>query len=171
MSEQPHEVPETFAFTCGTCGHAWEAAFRLLFFTDPLSPTGGTTQEYVDEAGRAVRSPLADAVCPRCGGRRVRVLEAGLAERTARAEQEHGQGQGHGQEQNHGHGHGHGQEHDQEHPDGPRHRPPRPDHGPHHLPHPPHPHLPHLPHLPHRHHGDGPGSPDAPGPGDSPRRP
>ena len=70
---QPGAVSETFTFTCGDCGHVWEATFRLMFFTDPMDATGLTTQEYVDEAGRAVRSPLADAVCPECGGRRVRV--------------------------------------------------------------------------------------------------
>jgi len=71
MPAVPRSVPETFAFACGGCGHAWEATFQLMFFTDPLDASGLTTQEYVDEAGRAVRSPLADAVCPRCGSRRV----------------------------------------------------------------------------------------------------
>jgi hypothetical protein len=47
-----------------------------MFFTDPLDASGLTTQEYVDEAGRAIRSPLTDAVCPRCGGRKVRIREA-----------------------------------------------------------------------------------------------
>lgn len=71
--EQPGAVSETFTFACRSCGHAWQAAFQVVFFTDPLDATGLTTQEYVDEAGRAIRSPLADAVCPECGGRRVRV--------------------------------------------------------------------------------------------------
>ncbi|MFJ2608376.1 hypothetical protein ACIQOU_27230 [Streptomyces sp. NPDC091279] len=84
MSEQSPEVPETYAFTCGTCGYGWQATFELLFFTDALDPAGGTTQEYVDEAGRAVRSPLTDAVCPRCGGRRVRVDEPGQQDRSTR---------------------------------------------------------------------------------------
>jgi hypothetical protein len=69
----PSSVTESFAFACARCGHAWQATFRLMFFTDPTDPTGLTTQEYVDEAGRAIRSPLADAVCPVCGGRRVRI--------------------------------------------------------------------------------------------------
>lgn len=73
MAAEPREVAETFAFACGNCGHAWEAGFRVMFFTDPLDTLGLTTQEYVDEAGRAVRSPLTEAVCPECGGRRVQV--------------------------------------------------------------------------------------------------
>lgn len=85
MPAEPRAVPETFAFTCGDCGHSWETTFQVMFFTDPTDTTGLTTQEYVDEAGRAVRSPLAEALCPRCGGRNVQVLEAGLAERKRRA--------------------------------------------------------------------------------------
>ncbi|MFD5629764.1 MULTISPECIES: hypothetical protein [unclassified Streptomyces] len=73
MTTEPGAVSETFAFACGNCGHAWEATFQVMFFTDPLDPTGQTTQEYVDEDGAAVRSPLNDAVCTRCGSRRVRV--------------------------------------------------------------------------------------------------
>ena len=73
MAADPRSVPETYGFFCEACGRAWKATFQLMFFTDPLDPSGLTTQEYVDEAGRAVRSPLADAVCPECGGRRVRV--------------------------------------------------------------------------------------------------
>ncbi|NNN36033.1 hypothetical protein HLK59_37860 [Streptomyces sp. S3(2020)] len=80
MAEEPRSVPETFAFACGDCGHTWEAGFELMFFTDPLDASGLTTQEYVDEAGKAIRSPLADAVCPRCGGRTVHVGQAGPAE-------------------------------------------------------------------------------------------
>ncbi|WP_262059588.1 hypothetical protein [Streptomyces sp. STR69] len=88
MTAEPRAVPETFAFTCGDCGHSWEATFQVMFFTDPTDASGLTTQEYVDEEGRAMRSPLADAVCPKCGGRTVHVLEAGLAERARRAEHE-----------------------------------------------------------------------------------
>lgn len=74
----PGAVPETFAFACGRCGKAWEATFQAVFFTDPIAdPDLQSTQEYVDEAGRAVRSPLADAVCPRCGSRRVRITAPG----------------------------------------------------------------------------------------------
>ncbi|MFJ1968127.1 hypothetical protein ACIO93_05615 [Streptomyces sp. NPDC087903] len=73
MPAEPRSVPETFAFACGTCGNTWRTAFLVMFFTDPLDPWGLTTQEYVDETGRAVRSPLSEAVCPRCGGRRVRI--------------------------------------------------------------------------------------------------
>ncbi|MET7488355.1 hypothetical protein [Streptomyces sp. NPDC005538] len=91
MNAEPRAVPETFAFTCGDCGHSWEATFQVMFFTNPTDAFGLTTQEYVDEEGRALRSPLADAICPECGGRRVRVLAAGLAEaeRARRAEHEH----------------------------------------------------------------------------------
>lgn len=88
MAPEPRSVSETFAFTCGDCGHTWEATFQVMFFTNPLDASGLTTQEYVDEAGRAIRSPLADAICPQCGGRRVHVLEAGLAERARHAEHE-----------------------------------------------------------------------------------
>ncbi|MGW7255337.1 hypothetical protein [Streptomyces sp. NPDC054834] len=77
--EVPGAVPETFVFVCAGCGHVWQAVFQVVFFTDPVSVY---TQEYVDEAGRALRSPLADAVCPRCGGRQVRVT---TPERAARA--------------------------------------------------------------------------------------
>lgn len=73
MTPDPPSVPETYGFDCTDCGHTWRAVFQLMFFTDPMDPWALTTQEYVDEAGRAVRSPLADAVCPECGGRRVRV--------------------------------------------------------------------------------------------------
>ncbi|MET8451506.1 hypothetical protein [Streptomyces sp. NPDC005209] len=72
--EVPGAVPETFVFACRSCGHVWQAVFQVVFFTDPTSLY---TQEYVDEAGRAMRSPLIDAVCPRCGGRRVRVTAPG----------------------------------------------------------------------------------------------
>jgi hypothetical protein len=74
----PGAVPETFAFICGSCGKAWEATFQAVFFTDPIAdPDLQSTQEYVDEAGRAVRTPLADAVCPRCGSRKVRISAPG----------------------------------------------------------------------------------------------
>jgi DNA-directed RNA polymerase subunit M/transcription elongation factor TFIIS len=88
MTPEPRSVPETFAFACGDCGHSWEASFQVMFFTDPLDASGLTTQEYVDEAGKAIRSPLADAVCPECGSRRVNVLEAGHAEHTRHTEPE-----------------------------------------------------------------------------------
>ncbi|MGW2642303.1 hypothetical protein [Streptomyces sp. NPDC001348] len=74
--EVPGAVPETFVFACGDCRHVWQAVFQVVFFTDP---TVLCTQEYVDEAGRALRSPLTDAVCPRCGGRKVRVTTPELA--------------------------------------------------------------------------------------------
>ncbi|MER5755467.1 hypothetical protein [Streptomyces sp. NPDC002088] len=73
----PGPVSETFAFTCGDCGHVWETVFRVMFFTDPTDASGLTTQEYVDEEGRAVRTPLSKAACPDCGGRRVRVTSPG----------------------------------------------------------------------------------------------
>ncbi|MFJ3670000.1 hypothetical protein ACIPSE_26450 [Streptomyces sp. NPDC090106] len=76
MTADPGSVPETFAFACGACGRTWEATFRLMFFTNPLDPTSASTQEYVDEDGRAISSPLTDAVCPRCGSRRVRIRPA-----------------------------------------------------------------------------------------------
>ncbi|MEU6252740.1 hypothetical protein [Streptomyces sp. NPDC047043] len=75
MAADPRSVPETYGFACADCGHVWTATFLLMFFTDPLDASGLTTQEYVDEAGRAVRSPLTEAVCPKCGGRKVRVRE------------------------------------------------------------------------------------------------
>ncbi|WP_405866816.1 MULTISPECIES: hypothetical protein [unclassified Streptomyces] len=75
MATDPHSVPETFRFACADCGHVWTTTFQLMFFTDPLDTSGLTTQEYVDEEGRAVRSPLTEAVCPKCGGRKVRVRE------------------------------------------------------------------------------------------------
>ncbi|MEU3241566.1 MULTISPECIES: hypothetical protein [unclassified Streptomyces] len=73
MTSEPGSVSETFAFACRNCGHTWEAAFQVMFFTDPTDAAGLHTQEYVDEDGVAIRSPLADAVCTRCGSRRVRV--------------------------------------------------------------------------------------------------
>ncbi|MFE9765352.1 hypothetical protein ACFYPC_12615 [Streptomyces sp. NPDC005808] len=76
MTTEPGAVRETFAFACRSCGHSWRATFRLMFFTDPLDTTGQTTQEYVDEDGAAVRSPLTDAVCGKCGSRRVQVSAA-----------------------------------------------------------------------------------------------
>lgn len=89
MTPEPRSVSETFAFACGECGHTWEAGFQVMFFTDPLDASGLTTQEYVDEAGRAVGSPLADAICPKCGGRRVQVTEAGRAEHERPARHAH----------------------------------------------------------------------------------
>ncbi|MEU6064001.1 MULTISPECIES: hypothetical protein [Streptomyces] len=74
----PGAVPETFVFTCRDCGYVWQAVFQVVFFTDPTSLD---TQEYVDEAGRPVRSPLADAVCPFCHGRHVHVTTPELAGR------------------------------------------------------------------------------------------
>ncbi|MFE5137977.1 hypothetical protein ACFRDV_09880 [Streptomyces fagopyri] len=73
MTSEPGAVSETFAFACRNCGHTWEAVFQVMFFTDPTDAAGLHTQEYVDEDGVAIRSPLADAVCTRCGSRRVRV--------------------------------------------------------------------------------------------------
>lgn len=79
----PGAVPETFVFGCAGCGHVWQAVFQVVFFTDPVSLY---TQEYVDEAGRALRSPLADAVCPRCGGRQVDVTTPERAADAARGD-------------------------------------------------------------------------------------
>ncbi|MGW0824477.1 hypothetical protein [Streptomyces sp. NPDC002845] len=89
----PKAVPETFAFACGDCGHTWEATFQVMFFTDPNDPTGLTTQEYVDEVGHAIRSPLSDAVCPECGGRKVHVMEPEAAERARETERKERTGQ------------------------------------------------------------------------------
>lgn len=83
MSEAGEPVTETFAFACGDCGETWERTYALVLSTDP---DGLNTQEYVDEDGNAVRSPLAAAVCPACGGRRVYPLTAGLVERASGAE-------------------------------------------------------------------------------------
>lgn len=76
MTAEPDAVTETFAFTCGDCGHAWERTFTLMFFTDPGRPD---VQEYLDENDEPLRSPLAVAVCPRCGSRAVRVSSPGSA--------------------------------------------------------------------------------------------
>ncbi|MFJ3230712.1 hypothetical protein [Streptomyces sp. NPDC086787] len=110
--EVPGAVPETFVFVCARCGYMWQEEFQVVFFTDPVSLD---TQEYVDEAGRAMRSPLSDAVCERCGGRNVRVTTPELAARPVRGaapRHEHrfhlhrhsadGPGEGHGS----GHGSG-----------------------------------------------------------------
>lgn len=64
-------LTETFAFTCLACGTAWNRTFEVIVLPDPagcLNPL-----EYVDEDGRAMRSPLTDAVCATCGSRKVRV--------------------------------------------------------------------------------------------------
>ncbi|MFF4545729.1 hypothetical protein [Streptomyces sp. NPDC001435] len=74
----PGAVPETFVFACRDCRYVWQAVFQVVFFTDPTSLD---TLEYVDEAGRPVRSPLADAVCPLCRGRNVQVTTPELAGR------------------------------------------------------------------------------------------
>ncbi|WP_406333400.1 hypothetical protein [Streptomyces sp. NBC_00203] len=83
MSDPGDAVTETFAFMCGNCGESWEQTFEVVFLPDPaaLNP-----QEYVDEDGKAMRSPLADAVCRVCGSRRVRVMAPDLAERAKAAE-------------------------------------------------------------------------------------
>lgn len=68
MSEN---LTETFAFTCLDCGATWNRTFDLVPLFDPagcLNPL-----EYVDEDGRAMHSPLTDAVCGTCGSRKVRV--------------------------------------------------------------------------------------------------
>lgn len=64
-------LTETFAFTCLDCGATWNRTFDLVSLFDPsgcLNPL-----EYVDEDGRAMHSPLTDAVCGTCGSRKVRV--------------------------------------------------------------------------------------------------
>ncbi|MGW3645980.1 hypothetical protein [Streptomyces sp. NPDC000878] len=64
-------LTETFAFACLDCGTAWNRTFEVIVLPDPagcLNPL-----EYVDEDGRAMRSPLTDAVCAACGSRKVRV--------------------------------------------------------------------------------------------------
>ncbi|ELP65458.1 hypothetical protein ACKI1I_02215 [Streptomyces turgidiscabies] len=64
-------LTETFAFACLECGAAWNRTFDLVSLFDPagcLNPL-----EYVDEDGRAMHSPLTDAVCGACGSRKVRV--------------------------------------------------------------------------------------------------
>ncbi|MGW1720945.1 hypothetical protein [Streptomyces sp. NPDC002156] len=64
-------LTETFPFTCLACGKAWNRTFEVIVLPDPagcLNPL-----EYVDEDGRAMRSPLTDAVCATCGSRKVRV--------------------------------------------------------------------------------------------------
>ncbi|WP_030670187.1 hypothetical protein [Streptomyces sp. NRRL B-1347] len=95
MPPEPEPVTETFAFTCGDCGETWESSFRVMFFSDPAGlatpagtagAAGSVTQEYVDEDGNALRSPLAAAVCPKCGGRRVHVMAPGFADRAHAAE-------------------------------------------------------------------------------------
>jgi hypothetical protein len=72
----PGAVPETFVFACRDCRYVWQAVFQVVFFTDPTSLD---TYEYVDEAGRPVRSPLTDAVCPLCRGWNVQVTTPELA--------------------------------------------------------------------------------------------
>ncbi|MEH0420313.1 hypothetical protein [Streptomyces sp. B21-083] len=65
------QLTETFAFVCLDCGAAWTRTFDLVSLLDPagcLNPL-----EYVDEDGRAMPSPLTDAVCGACGSRKVRV--------------------------------------------------------------------------------------------------
>lgn len=70
MSDPDEAFTETFAFACGKCGETWERTFEVVFLPDPVSPN---PQEYVDEDGKAMRSPLTDAVCGTCGSRKVRV--------------------------------------------------------------------------------------------------
>ncbi|MFE9996946.1 hypothetical protein [Streptomyces avermitilis] len=77
-------VTETFAFSCANCGATWDETFEVVFPTDPL---GQNTQEYVEEDGTALRSPLTAAVCPECGSRKVRVTSPELAPRARTAEQ------------------------------------------------------------------------------------
>jgi hypothetical protein len=71
----PHRtdnLTETFAFRCLDCDAAWNRTFEVVvLLPDPagcLNP-----MEYVDEDGRAMHSPLTDAVCGTCGSRKVRV--------------------------------------------------------------------------------------------------
>lgn len=85
MTADPEAVSETFAFACGDCGETWERTFTVLFFTDA---TGLGAQEYVDEDGAAMRTPLADAVCPKCEGRKVHVMAPGPGARARAAEHE-----------------------------------------------------------------------------------
>ncbi|WP_405818982.1 hypothetical protein OG241_27950 [Streptomyces sp. NBC_01390] len=64
-------LTETFAFVCLDCGASWNRTFDLVPLLDPagcLNPL-----EYVDDEGRAMHSPLTDAVCGACGSRKVRV--------------------------------------------------------------------------------------------------
>ena len=88
-------VSETFAFTCGDCGNTWKTTFQITFLPAPLDPTGQGTLEYVDETGKAMKSPLTDAVCPKCTGRTVHVMSPDLAERARAAEHARHPRQGH----------------------------------------------------------------------------
>ncbi|NEB74886.1 hypothetical protein G3I40_06510 [Streptomyces sp. SID14478] len=83
MADSGDTVQETFAFACGSCGETWQRTYEVMFFTDPA---GLTRQEYVDEAGAAVRSPLVEAICPKCGGRQVHAVTPELLERARSAE-------------------------------------------------------------------------------------
>ncbi|MFI9650402.1 hypothetical protein ACIHAA_29555 [Streptomyces sp. NPDC052040] len=83
MTADPHSVSETLTFVCEDCGRLWDAVFRVVFFTDQA---GLTSHAYIDERGRVLSSPLADAVCPGCEGAQVRALAPGLAERAHAAE-------------------------------------------------------------------------------------
>ncbi|WP_105971738.1 hypothetical protein [Streptomyces geranii] len=73
-NESPHgtgNLTETFAFRCLDCATTWNRTFEVIPLPDPagcLNPL-----EYVDEDGRAMRTPLTDAVCAACGSRKVRV--------------------------------------------------------------------------------------------------
>ncbi|MEU6366741.1 hypothetical protein ABZ876_13685 [Streptomyces sp. NPDC046931] len=83
MTADPHSASETFTFVCGDCGRVWDMVFRIVCFTDRA---GLTSQAYIDERGRVLRSPPVGAVCPGCGGSRVHALPPGLAARAHAAE-------------------------------------------------------------------------------------
>ncbi|GAA3043499.1 hypothetical protein [Streptomyces glomeratus] len=83
MTADPHSVSESFTYVCGDCGRTWDTVFRVVVFADR---DGLTSQAYIDERGRVLKSPSAAAVCPGCGGSRVHALPPGLAARAHAAE-------------------------------------------------------------------------------------
>lgn len=60
---------ESYDFRCGRCGHAWERVYEVRRWRDQC---GDEFTCYRADGVRAVAP--GNAVCPRCGGYRIRLL-------------------------------------------------------------------------------------------------
>ena len=69
-AESTHEA---HSFVCLDCGYGWEQDFEIRHTTDRSGHRG--SQYFVK--GRPVPSPLRQAVCPACTGRKIRILRPG----------------------------------------------------------------------------------------------
>ncbi|MCQ4080941.1 hypothetical protein NGB36_10095 [Streptomyces sp. RB6PN25] len=73
MTVTAQSVHEAYSFVCLRCGFGWEQEYEIRHATN-LS--GHLCAQYFTD-GRRVPSPLTQAKCPSCDGRRIRTLRSG----------------------------------------------------------------------------------------------